>query len=482
MSSVSPTKWWQAAPGGPTALLHGLRRAASFRMALLFLALYGLISLLLFAFLYVQISAYALGRIDDWLARERNGLMRDGIAELHARVDFHARLDPDNVRPFGLYDAQGRHLAGTFPGPLPPLARDGRAVSMAVQGGRRELRAAAFALENGQTLLLSQDLHEFKEFDEVLVRALASAAALALLLGMTGAAIIGRGSVRRLDAITRAIEAIVSGDLSQRLPQRPAQGANDDVDRLVIVVNGMLDNLERLMREVKGVCDGIAHDLRTPLARLLAGLERAQRRAGSAADYHEAVQAAIGETLSLLATFNAMLRISEVEDGIRRAGFTNVDLAAVLDDVIEFYEPSGEEKHLAIDYARPADLRLPLRGEASLLFEAFGNLLDNAIKFTPDGGRIAVRLWRDDAGYAIDIEDTGPGIPAAEREAVFRRFHRSEASRHLPGNGLGLSLVAAVARLHGFSIAIADSQAGCRIELRLPMSLNTPVPERMPAP
>ncbi|MRX06602.1 HAMP domain-containing protein [Pseudoduganella sp. FT25W] len=458
MSSVPPNNRWS---------LHDLRRASSFRIALLFLGLYSLIAALLFAFLYQQISSYALSRIDDWLPRERNAILRSAPADLVARVAYHARLDPDNQRPFGLYSPDGIRLAGAFPGPHPTQLEQPYTLSMIENDRTRSLRVAAYPLADGQLLVLSQDLNEVHEFNEVLQRALASAALLALLLGLAGAVLIGRRAVHRLDAITTAIQAIVQGDLSQRLPQRAPGAASDDLDRLVNVVNGMLDDIERLMHEIKGACDGIAHDLRTPLARLLAGLERAQRRAVSADDYRDAVDAAITETLSLLTTFNAMLRISEVQDGARRAGFSAIDLAAIADDAVEFYEPSADDKQVQLVYERPPGLRLPLRGDASLLFEAIGNLIDNAIKFTPEGGRITVTLAEWQGAMQFDIRDTGPGIPAAEREAVFLRFHRAESSRHLPGNGLGLSLVDAVARLHGMQVAILDSDQGCHISLRL---------------
>jgi signal transduction histidine kinase len=207
--------------------------------------------------------------------------------------------------------------------------------------------------------------------------------------------------------------------------------------------------------------------LRTPLARLLAGLERALRRAGSTAEYEQAIEDAIEETMSILKTFNAMLRISEVEDGARRAGFAALDLAAIAGDVIEFYEPSAEEKGIAIHYVRDNADAFAMRGDPSLLFEALGNLLDNAIKFTPRNGCITVRLFNEPDMLGITISDTGPGIPATEREAVFRRFYRAESSRQMPGNGLGLSLVAAVARMHGMSLAIDNAGAGCRISLSI---------------
>ena len=467
MSSVRLTDWWRA---GGLLRLNQLRRAASFRMALLFLALFGLISTALFVFLYLQMSAYALGRSDDWLVREHDGLMRDGLAGLANRVNYHIHLDPDNNRPFGLFSADGRRVAGTFPCRITHIPRYDQPFTLpaTVSGHRHDLRVIAHLLPNRQVLILAQDMNALHEFDEVLLRGLAAAGGLALLMGLAGALLIGLNAVRRLDAITGAIQNIVSGDLRQRLPQRRPRASGDDLDRLVSVVNGMLDELERLMHEVKGVCDGIAHDLRTPLARLLGGLERAQRRATSTADYEQAVAAAIGDTLSLLATFNAMLRISEVEDGLRRAGFGATDLATIADDVVEFYEPSADDKQIRLSYQRNGVLALPLRGDASLLFEAVGNVLDNAIKFTPAGGQIQVRLIDAADTVALQFSDSGPGIPAAERDAVFRRFHRVEHSRHLPGNGLGLSLVAAVARLHGMTVTIADGGPGCTVTFLLP--------------
>jgi signal transduction histidine kinase len=269
--------------------------------------------------------------------------------------------------------------------------------------------------------------------------------------------------LRRIDAVTRAIERIVRGNLSERLPA--GGGRAGDLDRLVQVVNGMLDDIERLMQEVKGVSDGIAHDLRTPLTRLLAGLERAQRRAASAGEYAAAVEAAIVETQGILATFSAMLRIAEVEDGARRAGFTRLDLAQVAADVTELYDPLAEAKGvtLALKTAGPGPVEIP--GDPSLLFEAIGNLVDNAIKFTPAGGCVTVRVFQEDGRRGVAVADTGPGIPAAEREAVLRRFYRAEKSRHTPGSGLGLSLVAAVAKLHGLRLTIEDAHPGCRVTL-----------------
>jgi signal transduction histidine kinase len=281
-------------------------------------------------------------------------------------------------------------------------------------------------------------------------------------LGLAGAAFIGASAIRRIDAVTLAIQRIVAGDLSGRLPSK---GTSDDLDRLVQVVNGMLSDIESLMHEVKGVCDNIAHDLRTPLTRLLAGLERAARRANSPEEYAAAVEEAILETKAVLLTFNAMLRISEVADGARRAGFTSVNLSQTAADAVEFYDPLAETRGVALTLVSDGPALADMPGDPSLLFEAIGNLLDNAIKFTPTGGHVTVRTFCNAGTMGVSVSDTGCGIPVGEREAVLRRFYRSEASRHTSGSGLGLALVAAIARLHAMDLAITDADPGCRVTL-----------------
>src|SRR5439155_13234754 len=291
--------------------------------------------------------------------------------------------------------------------------------------------------------------------------AMAAGGLVVLVLGLAGAAIVGAGSLGRINRVTDAIERIVRGDLSERLPHGGTAG---DLDRLIHVVNRMLDDIERLMHEVKGVTDEIAHDLRTPLTRLLAGLERARRRAQSVEEYGRAVEEAIAETRGILATFGALLRIAEVEAGARRAGFTTLDLNTVAADVTDFYEPLAERKGISLVLegdGAPAEIA----GDPSLLFEAISNLVDNAIKFPPAGGHVILRILDGSDRLGFEVCDTGPGIPETERNAVLQRFHRAERSRHTPGSGLGLSLVAAVARLHGLHLAIEGAEPGCLVRL-----------------
>jgi signal transduction histidine kinase len=445
--------------------LRDLLRTTSFRLALLFLALFGAASLILFGFLYWQTAGYLTSGVDDWLVREVAGRAATGRAELMRVLGERPAHDPGGRRPFALFDRAGHWIAGgpaTLPHPLPPMDRP---VEIMLDRGDEVVpfRVLVHRLPSGEILLIGQDMSEIVEFRELLAGAMASGGVIVLFLGLAGAAVTGTGALRRIDAVTRAIERIVRGNLSERLPA--GGGRAGDLDRLVQVVNGMLDDIERLMQEVKGVSDGIAHDLRTPLTRLLAGLERAQRRAASAGEYAAAVEAAIVETQGILATFSAMLRIAEVEDGARRAGFTRLDLAQVAADVTELYDPLAEAKGIALVLATAGPGPVEIPGDPSLLFEAIGNLVDNAIKFTPAGGRVTVRVFQENGRRGVAVADTGPGIPVAEREAVLRRFYRAEKSRHTPGSGLGLSLVAAVAKLHGLRLTLEDADPGCRVTL-----------------
>ena len=282
-----------------------------------------------------------------------------------------------------------------------------------------------------------------------------------LVLGAVGSLVIARGSLRWLDNVTRSIEGITRGDLSGRLPRR---GNNDEIDRLARIVNTMLDQIERLMGEVKGVCDSVAHDLRTPLTRLLGALERANRQSLDEEARRVEIGGAITEVRLMLRTFAALLRISEVEDGVRRASFRRVDLRALVNDAIEYYAPAAEEKSIRLSTREQTGMAtaVHVEGDADLLFEALGNLIDNAIKFTPHGGRITVALA---PGPTIEVRDDGCGIPRHDHENVKLRFHRGSRSHVQAGSGLGLPLVDAIARLHGLELGFVDTPIGCCVRL-----------------
>jgi signal transduction histidine kinase len=445
--------------------LSDIPRTTSFRLALLFLGLFGAASLILFGFMYWQTASYLSNGVDDWLGSEMASRSAEHFSERMRQLNTRTMLDPENRRPIALFDAVGHWIAGgaaTLPTPLPPMDRPFDFTSS--RGDEAApFRGILHRLASGDILLVARDMREIRQFRDLLLNAMASGALVVLALGMTGAVITGAGALGRIDGVTQAIERIVNGDLSGRLPTSRKGG---DVNRLIQVVNRMLDEIERLMNDVKGVTEDIAHDLRTPLTRLLAGLERVRRRDATAEEYVAAVDEAIVETKGILVTFGALLRIAEVEAGARRAGFRSLDLTTVATDVAELYEPMAESKHILLSVENDAATAgAEMAGDPSLLFEAISNLVDNAIKFTPPGGQVGLRILRRNDRLGVEVSDTGPGVPEAERDAVLRRFHRVEKCRSTPGSGLGLSLVAAVAKLHGLDLAIEDARPGCRVTL-----------------
>lgn len=431
-----------------------LYRTTGFRLALSFLALFGLTSVVLYTFIDIEVKDFLTEKVDDWVLREGRSLTKLNVQTIAARLDNRKNGEFDAERPMTLFNAAHERLAGS---PIPfPMGYDGATTpfEFGADSGMPGVpfRGLTWTLPGGEILLVAESISEVKEFNEVLFGAMLLAGGCTALFGLAGAVLIGTGAVRHFDAVTQATRKIVAGDLSGRLP---SQGVGGDTGRLIAVVNEMLDEIERLMREVKGVCDNIAHDLRTPLTRLLAGLDRARRRATNVEDYANSVDEAIVETQGILKTFAALLRISEVEDGARRAGFVPVDLAAIVADAIELYEPLAEEKEINLTSSIQESDPRPLPGDPSLLFEAVANLIDNALKFSPKGGNVEVHLERKGDLTRLRVTDDGPGIPEADRANVLRRFYRAEPSRHAPGNGLGLSLVAAIARLHGIKLDIA---------------------------
>lgn len=442
--------------------LSELRAASSFRLALFFVAVFGSASLVFAATVYTMTSRFLSGNPDERMRAQAASYDSQSRAQAEKELDQHSEADLSGRRPFGLFDARGNWLAGNLrilPQPLPPLEQF---FETRVDNEQEHTiyRSILHRLPNGNLIVVSRNIEELQRFRNEFLEATLMGLVLMLLLGVSGGVAIGVGSIRRLDRVILAIEKITRGDLSGRLPSR---GTNDDIDRLVRVVNSMLDQIERLMGEVKGVCDSIAHDLRTPLTRLLGALERANRRNLPASERSAEITAAIGEVQMMLRTFAALLRISEVEDGARRASFAEVDLADIAADAVEYYEPAAEARDIALTFeGRPGDhsRNSVIQGDADLLFEALGNLIDNAIKFTPDGGRIAVELLD---GPALSVRDTGCGISPTERESVMLRFQRGKRVQDTAGSGLGLPLVAAVARLHGMAVTIPPTRTGCRI-------------------
>jgi signal transduction histidine kinase len=390
---------------------------------------------------------------------------REHLPAMMAATD---QLDLRGVMYFGLFDARGAYVSGTIdrvPVELPPdgnihvLPNGVRATS-----GERNARALGVALRlpSGEELVLARYTSVADRIGAMMRSAFGWALSLLLIPGLIGGFLLSRGPLRRVRGIEAAIAPITHGNLGVRLPLSPRR---DEVDMLASVVNRTLDEVERLLGEVKGVTDSIAHDLRTPLTRLRTQLYRARQQSEPQASA-ALIERCIEDVDALLARFRALLRLSEIEDLSRHAGFDEVDPAETLQRVHELYAPLAEEKGIALQLH--ADVLPKIRADAPLLFEALSNLVDNAVKFTPRDGRVELRAARQPNGVRIDVLDNGPGIPVSERDAVLQRFYRSRdsASEGEGSYGLGLSVVAAIAKLHGFCLEIGDNAGvGARMTL-----------------
>jgi signal transduction histidine kinase len=388
-------------------------------------------------------------------------------------VEIIRNRSSDETRRRGIYlltDPALNPLAGNLSG-WPVEARgDPRWVDFRIQSTKTEnapaqiARARTFRLQGGFHLLVGRDLTERAEFRKTITDALIWALGITVLLGVGGGLLLSRYFLHRLDAFNEGSRAILHGDMSQRMPMT---GSGDEFDRLAQNLNEMLDQISRLVDGMRGVADNIAHDLRSPISRLRSRLEVTLMDAPAAAQYRAVLEKTIEETDTILATFNALLAIALAESGALRDNFERLDLAAIVRDAAELYEAAAEEQGqtltLEIDGAPTA------KGDRNLLSQALANLLDNALKHTPAGGRITLGAGTGPDGRPeITVADTGPGIPAEARGRVLERFARLDSSRSTEGSGLGLSLVAATARLHDADLVLEDNDPGLRVRLRFP--------------
>jgi signal transduction histidine kinase len=439
--------------------------STTFRWALGIAAAFGVCTMLLFGFVYWRTAAYVTDNIDSDITTAAR--LEAGSTREQALGFIAARLheDPHRLKLAGLFAPDGHRVGGNVEAIPNTLPLDGQAhVTEMVRiddGGREPLvvRAVGLPLDLGDVIVVGRDMAELREVGEIVAHALLAGLLPALCLALFTGIWLSRRAQRRIDRMNERVQRIIAGELQERLP---LGGADDPLDRLAKIVNGMLDQIEQLVNELAGVGDNIAHDLRTPLTRVRAVLERGRASAGTLEDLSMATERAIVGLDQSLAIITALLRIAELDHGRRSAGMGMVQLPDLLREVQELYHPIAEDKgvSLCLDLGDAG----AVSGDRDLLLEAIANLVDNAIKFTPAGGSVTLRLVQQAAGPAVQVEDTGPGISAAEREVVFKRFYRSDKSRHTAGTGLGLSLVSAIARLHGFRLAILDGP-GCRIEI-----------------
>jgi signal transduction histidine kinase len=419
---------------------------------------------LMFAFVYWQTASYLVTSADALIVAHIQDQMSDK-AKARDEIEEYLREDPRRVKLGGLFDADGNRVVGNIERLPAQMNTDGTVQNVVMvridrMGRERQAaRAAARRLDDGDTIVFARNVDEVTEFAEIVGRALALGLIPALCLSMAAGALLSIRAQNRVDVVNQRVRRIVAGDLRERLPTR---GVNDPFDRLALIVNGMLDEIEALVQRIAGAGDDIAHDLRTPLTRVRVTLERARQNAANLGELQKSVDHAISGLDQSLAIITALLRITEIEHSRRLSGFGQVALADLVREVGELYEPIAEDKRVAFAVSAKEDVTV--RGDRDLLFEAVANLVDNAVKFTPEGGRVELNLAHEGNEGIVRVSDTGPGIAAAEHDLVTKRFYRSDKSRRDPGLGLGLSLVAAIAKLHGFRFTISPGP-GCVAEI-----------------
>jgi signal transduction histidine kinase len=424
-------------------------------------------TLVLFWFLYWQASKYLMDRYDTLLLEELQVFTSNEPERRLQEIEDRLLKDPQRVKIVGLFGADGSRIAGnieTLPAGIAPNVAANAEV-LRFDGGIRteqKVRLATRPLPSGETLVIGRAIDEITEIAKIVMRILALGLLPAFILTILLGAALSQRLYGRVAELNRKIQRVATGDLRERLP---ITGRGDTFDQMSASVNGMLDDIESLIREISGVADNIAHDLRTPLTRVRVRLERGRANASRLEELQKVVDQAINGVDQSLAIITALLRIAEIEHSRRLEGFGQVPLGPLVREISDLYEPIAEDKGVALRVESTDEATV--RGDRDLLFEAVANLVDNAVKFTPKGGHVELALHHRNGQTQIQVKDTGPGIPEIEREAVTKRFYRSDKSRGTEGFGLGLSLVAAIVKLHGFQFAIAAGP-GCTVEIVCP--------------
>src|ERR1700737_1127527 len=443
-------------------------RSNTFHRALAVTGVFAVFVIALFGFIYWQTDQYLIARSDRMIARQLNVIAVLPDERRLDAIDEHLRQDSRGVQYAGLFAADGRRITGNLEQFPPELKMNDSVQSLSVVRtlpvGRetRAIRAVARRMPNGDALAIGREVDETREISHVVGQALALGLLPAFCLCLLAGAWLSMRAQERVEDVNQHVQRIIAGDLRERLPHRDV---DEPFSNLAAIVNGMLDEMETMIHALAGVGNDIAHDLRTPLTRARLALERGRTNATTMEQLQAVADKAVANIDQSLAIITALLRLAEIENSRRSAGFGSVSLDEMLREVFDIYEPIAENKNIALQVR--ATHRLAVLGDRDLLIEAVANLVDNAVKFTPDGGGVDVELLRGNAEAIVRVTDTGCGISEQEREAVLRRFYRSDKMRNTPGVGLGLNLVAAIVKLHGFRLAIF-SGPGCRVEIVCP--------------
>ena len=456
-----------------SVLLAKTLRSSTLRLALIWIGIFGTAVAALLGYVYWSTASYMLRQSDQAIATElavlQEAYASGGREHLVAAI---AERMSDGGFESGIYllaDTSGALLVGNlaaWPASLKGSSGWGNfsAPELKPNGARQPLMRATFeTLPDGTRLLVGEDIADLDQVTDRINTALLLTTLLIVAIAAAAIASITRRTVGRIESINATSRAIMQSGLSERIPLR---GTKDEWDELATNLNSMLERIETLMGEVKQFTDNVAHELRTPITRLRGRLEKSYNSLHDG----DAQKSMIGDTIadldSVQRIFSSLTRISQIEARDRTAAFRTIDLAEVVREVVELFDAAAEEKGGQLNAI--GDQRVLVTGDRDLLFDAVANLVDNAIKHGREAGRVTVDVRQSDAGAVIAVSDEGPGIPGNEFRNVFKRFYRLERSRPTPGNGLGLSLVAAVARLHGAQIEMLNNAPGLTIQLCFP--------------
>lgn len=460
--------------------LRKLLRSTAFRLAGFYILIFGLSATGLLSFVYWRSTIFTAQQIDETIAAEIQGLeeryIRDGMPGLVEIVAERSRRQSTSL--YLLFGPEGQRVAGNIRSwPITPADAQGWVdftYGAQTENGfeQRAARGRLFNIAGGYSLMVAIDVQQREDLLRLIRNAFGWAAAGILALGLVGGVLISRQALRRVDAMAHVSEEIMAGDLSRRID---ADGSGDELDRLAVSLNAMLDRIQGLLNAVRQVSDNIAHDLRTPLNRLRARAEVALMSQNDGPAYREALEKTLNDADALLGTFNALLDIARLEGAADAGPSDPVDLADIVADIGELYEPVGEEVGIAVAMSATPGAAI-VTGDRRLLAQALANLVDNAIKYTPEGGRVTVLARTRTGRGELVVEDNGPGVPEADRNRIFDRFVRLEADRGKPGAGLGLSLVRAVATMHNARIRAEDAGPGLRVILSMPSRPIEPRP------
>ena len=431
----------------------------------MYAALTGMSFLILFGVIFWSTTRFMRHQIDDSVTSELDEIMTDSQA--YSPAGLQSIVEGLAKHSSGFYyllqSPSGEVRAGNLPALTPVEGiREFGEVSPR-KGGSSPIRGRGVIL-SGQYLFVGWSTHQLREMGEMVVTAFMWGLAASIALALAGGVVTSGRLLRRIEGVSETSRNIIEGDLQQRVQ---VTRGSDEFDHLAASINAMLDRIQALMLDLRQVTTDIAHDMRTPLTRLRQRLEIAQRSNLDAAEFRSTLSVTIGDIDAILDVFGALLRIAQIESGMRKSAFTNVNLSELLHTTIELYRPASDEKGQHVQERIAGDLEV--KGDRELLMQLFANLIENATRHAPAQALISVDAAMDGGRVAVTVADDGPGVPEGMRGKVMQRFFRLESSRTTPGSGLGLSLCLAIVNLHDASIALSDNAPGLRVRVSLPV-------------